>query len=498
MKLHINAAQVFSSVQLGHLLNSFANRRQEDPPALVIPDGALTTDYGNSYRFVYDNKEKVLYCEELNLWAIWTGSHWAMDSCGRILRLGAETSLNIMQEASREQTHNVKTELIKWSKQCQSPARINAMLKLAAPEMAISWSTMDTDPYLLNVKNGTIDLRTGVRLDHTPAHMNSKIANVEFDADAQCPRLISYLESAFPDVPEMIHYMQKVIGYNLTGDTKEKCFFIFWGPGGNNGKSVLINVLRHILGPYALQTPVSTLQNKKPGGNSNDIVRLKGARFVAASEIDPNQRYKFDEALLKMLTGNDPVAARALFKEYIEYYPEFKLFIGTNHMPEFNTKDTALMDRVMTIPFRQSFPRDHAGRDDTLLDQLKAEAPGILNWAIEGCLMWQREGLGVVPDEETFELPTNERLSAVDRFLRECCDFSEGLKQKCGDLYNAYAAWCSTQGILPVGNSTFSRHLKDPKGCHKLSSDKVGSKGVHWFSISLKAAVQGASDTTVA
>lgn len=479
---NLNFGQIFGTVRIDDL--NFNTEPQA--ASLRIPEGALTTDFGNSFRFIHNNRGKVLYCNELSRWAIWSGSYWAMDTCGRILRIGAETILNIMQEASGEPTHDVKTDLIRWSKQCQKPERVNAMLKFAAPEMAISWSTMDTDTFLLNVQNGTVDLHTGELLPHNPVHMNSKIAPIEYDPEARCPRLISFLESAFPDAPEMIHYMQKVIGYILTGDTKEKCFFIFWGPGGNNGKSVLINVLRFILGPYALQTPVSTLQNKRPGGNSNDIVRLKGARFVAASEIDPNQRYTFDEALLKMLTGNDPVAARELFKEFIEYYPEFKLFIGTNHLPKLNTKDTALMDRVMTIPFRQSFPRDHANRDDNLLNQLKAEASGILNWAIEGCLMWQREGLGAVPDDVAIEVVTDERLAAIDRFIQESCNFNEGLKQKCGDLYKAYVAWCSANETLPVGNGVFSRHIK---GRYNLSSGKVGSAGVHWFGISLNDSI---------
>ncbi|MDD2229636.1 MAG: phage/plasmid primase, P4 family [Candidatus Cloacimonetes bacterium] len=487
MKHHINIAQVFSCVQPGHLLNSFGNERQEQPANIVIPDAALTTDIGNSIRFINENRTTARYCIELNAWAIWTGSHWEIDPCDNKLTIGSDTVMNIMQEARAASTLEKQVELVRWCKQCQKPERVNAMLKFAAPKMAISWSTMDTDTYMLNVQNGTIDLRTGECLDHNPAHMNAKIAPVTYDPGAECPRLIQYLESAFPGNSEMIHYMQKVFGYILTGDTKEKCFFIFYGPGGNNGKSVLINVIRHILGEdYSFQTPVSTLQRKKPGGNSNDIVRLKGARFVAASEIDPKQRYQFDEALLKMLTGNDSVAARALFKEYIEYYPEFKLFIGTNTEPEFNTKDTALMDRVMKITFRVSFPRDHAERDNDLLANLKAEASGILNWAIEGCLLWQSEGLGAVPDEVAFELPTDESLAAIDRFLHESCDFQDGSMQKCGVLYERYSVWCSAHNMVPVGNAIFSRHIKDR---FKLSSRTYKNLGTHWFGILLKEAL---------
>jgi putative DNA primase/helicase len=271
MKPNINIAQIFSTVQPRCLLDTFASGSEEQPPALEIPDGALTTDYGNSFRFIHGNRGKVLYCDELNTWAIWSGTHWAMDTCGRILRIGAETARNIMLEARGE----LQLDLRKWSKQCQSPARINAMLKLAAPEMAISWGIMDTDPYLLNVQNGTINLRTGELLPHNPAHMNSKIADVEFKPEAACPRLLRYLDSAFPDNPEMIRYMQKVVGYVLTGDTREKCFFIFYGPGGNNGKSVLINVIRYILGPYALQTPVATLQSKKQGATAMILSGLR-------------------------------------------------------------------------------------------------------------------------------------------------------------------------------------------------------------------------------
>jgi putative DNA primase/helicase len=194
-----------------------------------------------------------------------------------------------------------------------------------------------------------------------------------------------------------------------------------------------------------------------------------------------------------MLTGNDPVAARELFKEFIEYYPEFKLFIGTNHLPEFNTQDEALMDRVMTIPFRVSFPREHADRDDNLLRDLKAEASGILNWAIEGCRIWQQEGLGAVPDTVEIELLGSDRLAAVDRFLLESCDFNEGAVQKCGVLYSAYSVWCSVQGIIPLGNSSFSRHIKKR---YSLSSGTIGSAGFHWSGLSLKE-TSSAIETTL-
>jgi len=494
MKQHINIPQIFSNVQPGYLLDTLANRRQEQNTTLVIPDGALTTDYGNSFRFVNDNSNNVRFCKELNTWSVWNDRYWEIDTCGRILRVGAETALRIQNEAGSDVSTEIKMELNKWSKQCQKPERVNAMLKFAAPELAISWSTMDTDPFLLNVQNGTIDLRTGQLLPHTSSHMNSKIAPIEYNPQAQCPRFLRFMASVFPDKPEMIHYMQKVIGYTLTGDTSEKCFFIFYGPGGNNGKSVLINIIRHILGAhYSVQTPTDTLMSKKPGGNSNDILRLKGSRFVAASELNSSSNLcKFDEAQLKMLTGNDPVAARALFKEFIEYYPEFKLFIGTNHKPVLNTDDDALMDRVMTIPFRVSFPRDHAERDDDLLNQLRAEASGILNWAVRGSMLWQQEGLGDVPDRVETEQPNTVRDATIDRFLHECCDFQEGSVQKCGVLHDTYKDWCSDLNILPVGNATFSKRLTNH---HKLDKDTISSDGTFWFGITLKEAV---TDTIVA
>lgn len=482
--MKVNIAQIFTSVMPGYVLSTMPARTENlSPVILEIPEGSLTTDYGNSFRFINEHRDNSRFNVELKVWLLWDGRRWEVDLCNRILRIGAETVRKILLEA-RASTLQDQKDLLTWSQTAQKPERINGMLKMAAPEMAVSWSQMDTDPMLLNVSNGTIDLRTGEIADHRPSHLNSKLAPVTYDPEAQCPRLISFLNSAFPGDPEMIHYMQKVFGYILTGDTKEKCFFIFYGPGGNNGKSVLINIIRHILGrDYAMQTPVDSLKVKKPGGNSNDLVRLKGARFVAASEIQAGTRYKFDEAQLKMLTGNDPVAARALFKEFIEYYPEFKLFIATNHMPEFNTDDTALMDRIMTIPFNVSFPREAEGRDEELLNQLKAEASGILNWAIQGCLLWQEEGLGAVPVRVELIATTNDRDAAIESFLQESCTFQADLTQKCGTLYSAYREWCLTHQIVPAGNGIVSRYIRDR---HKLSQGTVGSLGVHWFGLSLK------------
>lgn len=485
----INFQQVFGPTRMLGFV-SLADLGFEQAQTLQIPEISLTTNAGNSIRFINHNRNKAKYCSELKKWVIWNGKYWQVDADdNNKYTIGIDTVLSILTEANQASTPDKKMELLKWCKQSQTPSHINAMLTLAASRMTVSWSVMDTNAYMLNVQNGTIDLRTGELLPHNPSHMNSKIAPVKYNPKAECPRFIRFMQSAFRDAPEMIVYMQKVLGYVLTGDTSEKCFFIFYGPGGNNGKSVLINVIRHILGPdYSVQTPVATLLAKRPGGNSNDIVRMKGARFVAASETNPGKREKIDEAQLKMLTGNDPITARELFKEYIEYYPEFKLFIGTNHLPQLNVADDALMDRVMIIPFRVSFTRDHPERDDSLLDQLKAEASGILNWAIAGCLLWQHEGLGAVPDRVELEIqPLNVREASIDRFLRECCDFQEGATQKCGALYDTYNTWCTVLNIVPVGNGIFSRHLTEH---YALVNGKIGSTGFHWFGLTLKEGSQ--------
>ena len=262
-------------------------------------------------------------------------------------------------------------------------------MELAKFHLPVLPAAFDQPPWLLNVLNGTVDLHTGILHEHRREDLLTKLAPVVYDPDATCPRWEAFLMRIMGDNVELVAFLQRAAGYALTGDTREEVIFILYGTGAN-GKSTFLEVLRALLEDYARQADFTTFLARRSDGVRNDVARLAGARFVTAVEAASGRR--LDEALIKQLTGRDPVPARFLYQEYFEYYPEFKLFLATNHKPVIQGADEGIWRRIRLIPFAVTIPA--AEQDRTLRATLRSELPGILNWAIQGCLAWQREGLG--------------------------------------------------------------------------------------------------------
>jgi putative DNA primase/helicase len=294
---------------------------------------------------------------------------------------------------------------------------------------------LDAHPYLLNCQNGTVDLRTGTLLEHDRGHFLSKIVAYDYVESALCPRFLGTLDRSFPDNPEGIKFIQKTFGYSLTGDVSEKKIFIFWGATGNNGKTLLFNVIRGILGScFCIQLASESLVSGRMNAIRSDIAKLIGYRFVTASETD--KKYKFNEALIKLLTGGDAITARHPHEREIEFTPELKLFLGTNAKPEFTLSDRAMMSRVCIIPFHVSIPPHE--QDKQLTQRLIAEeAEGILAWAIEGARLWAEEGLGENPFDQDSAAVINPVIT-IDQFVKECCVMDPGARAKSSDLLQAF------------------------------------------------------------
>jgi putative DNA primase/helicase len=261
---------------------------------------------------------------------------------------------------------------------------------------------------------------------------------------------------------DLIKFLQKAVGYSLTGSTREQVIFMFDGSGAN-GKSTFITLVLSLLGDYAQQTPTETLLRKQ-GGIPNDIARLKGARFVAAVEAESGRQLA--EVLIKQLTGGDRITARFLYKELFEFEPTFKLFLAVNHKPNIKGTDHAIWRRVHVIPFKVTIPPEE--RDRNLGEKLKAEHPGILRWAVEGCLLWQKEGLGV---PESVTEATNDYRAEMDvivDFIAECCEIDPTAKTKFSDLYRRYIEWSNENGQLNVSAPEFGQRLME----HGFPSDR--------------------------
>jgi putative DNA primase/helicase len=253
----------------------------------------------------------------------------------------------------------------------------------------------------------------------------------------------------------MIEFLQRAVGYSLTGDTSEQCFFMPWG-SGQNGKSTMLDVLRTMLGDYAAQTPAETLMLKVGGGGiPNDLARLRGARFVTAVETDDGRRMA--EPLVKMLSGGDVITARFLHREFFEFKPTFKVWLATNHKPVIKGTDYAIWRRVRLIPFVVTVPE--AERDKKLTEKLLTELTGIFAWAVEGCRQWQRIGLAEPEPVTAATAGYREEMDPINDWISERCVVAEQLRGI--GLYTDYVEWARANGRHPLDGPAFSQRLEE-------------------------------------
>jgi putative DNA primase/helicase len=275
---------------------------------------------------------------------------------------------------------------------------------------------------------------------------------VEYDKNAVCPTWDRFLIRITDNNQGLISYIQGTIGYALTGSTREQCMFILWGEG-QNGKTTLLETIKTVYGDYATQMPTDTLMVRRAGGIPNDVARLTGVRLVSASETSATGR--LDEELVKRLTGEDTVTARFLYREYFEFQPQFKIFLACNHKPVIVGDDFAIWRRVRLIPFTVRISESE--KDKELLRKLRTELPGILRWAVKGCLAWQREGLGEPPEVCSAVEDYRREMDAIGEFLTESCVCRPGASVGATPLYEVYCGWCKRNGEVPQTRTAFGR-----------------------------------------
>lgn len=440
------------------------------------------TDYGNAERLVDRHGLDLRYCEKLGGWYVWDGSRWMLDETGEIIRRAKETVRRIRKEALSiqaitEEQEKLKEALIKHAKTSESRNRINNMIDLAKSEPGIPafHSQFDASPWLLTVKNGTINLKTGQLQPHRREDLITKMAPVEYDPRAACPRWMAFLDEIMAGDKELIEFLQKAVGYSLTGSTSEQVMFFLYG-GGANGKSTFLNIIQDMMGDYSQQAPASLLMAKANDGVPNDIARLKGARFVATIETEDGKRMA--EALVKQVTGGDTITARFLRQEFFEFKPECKVFLCSNHKPIINGTDYAIWRRIHLIPFEVQIPPEK--RDKQLPEKLREELPGILRWAVEGCLKWQQEGLKppakVVAATEEYK----EEMDSLGAFIVDCCVKHWSAKVSPTSLYNSYREWCEENGERAMNQRMFNKRLKE-RGFNQART----GQGRYWSGIGL-------------
>lgn len=428
----------------------------------AAPDGFSMTDLGNAERFIHAHGANLRFNVSSGHWLAWTGKAWRQDDSGKVHRLARGVIRQLYPLLVKCQTTAEREALYSHAKRSESAGRLEAMLNLArfCEGVPVTANRLDADHWLLNCPNGTLDLRTGGLREHRQADLITKLSPVCYDPDAKAFRWERFLDEVFAGNRELVGFTKRMAGYCLTGNTDEQAFFILQGKG-SNGKGVFSETLRYILGDYAANAPVTTFTDRRD--NTFDLPALAGARLVTASEGE--DRTSFNESLVKALTGQDPITCCYKFRDFFTYTPSFKIVIGTNEVPRIRSQNYAMKRRVKLLPFRVRFHYEHEQqapvRDEGLADRLKAEAEGILAWAVQGCIEWQSSGLGM-PDSMIREVDSLfESMDPLLDFVEECCELHPRHEVETAELFRAYSDWCEVNKQKPAFRrpSDFSRSL---------------------------------------
>jgi putative DNA primase/helicase len=413
-------------------------------------------------------RERVLYVPQWG-WLVWDGRRWTLDAGGhRVATMAAdELPLHFARLAVSAKDSAERREALRAALKAMSRHRISAALELAKGWLLAEPSDFDRDPFLLNVLNGTLDLRTGELRPHDPADRLTKLAPVVYDPGATAPTWERFLSEVFLGDRELIGYVQRALGYSITGDTREEVVFICYGTG-RNGKSVLLETIVSILGDYARAVPQDLIlaRGEREDTHPAVLAELVGVRMALIVETEEDRR--LNAARLKGLSGQDTLTARHLYRPYFNFRPQAKLWLRTNYKPRVSDHTPAMWERLRLIPFRAYFPPER--RDKTLRAKLLAEASGILNWLLAGVREWLRSGLrepdAVLEATESYR----QEQDLIGQWLSERCVVDPKAVTAFKELFEDYQAWCRELGEQPVSARRFAASLEE-RGFDKTTLD---------------------------
>lgn len=410
---------------------------QEPAPAIR---GFTLSEMGNAERLIAAHGDEILYCYDFHKWLAWDGRRWATDNAGRVHRLAKQTVKAIYGEAEDIIDDKERRALASHALRSESAKAITGMLTHAQSDRPVTPDELDSEAtdWLLNCANGTLDLRTGARRDADPADRITRRSPASYDAKATCPTWLAFLDRVMGGDQELVTFLQRAIGYSLTGSSREHVMFILYG-AGMNGKTTFLDTIAAVLGDYASIAAPSTFMVKHGDGVPNDLAALKGARFVSAAETGDGQR--LDEPLIKRATS-EVLTARFMRGEYFDIRPTLKVWLATNHKPVIRGTDYAIWRRIRLIPFTVTIDKP----DKEMARKLRAEAAGILAWAVRGCLDWQREGLSEAQAVTIATATYRAEMDTLAAFIDEVCVSGPGYKVSAAQLYSAYEAWAKANG----------------------------------------------------
>jgi len=436
------------------------------------------TDTTNAYRLLTEHGKDIRYNQLWKKWLVWNGKQWELDDGYLIHDKGLKIVRGIYNELLKTADYKERIEIEKYAMQSEAVRRRKALIEAASwiPELNIKTDNLDNNSWLLNVGNGTVDLKKGVLNPHRQDDYITKIANVEYDANADCPVWKKFIMEIMNYNNELIRYIQTAVGWAVTGDTSEQSMFILYGTGAN-GKSTFLNTIMNLLGDYSIATPTETFMKRNGEQIGNDIARLRGTRFVTTTEAEQGRR--LSEPLIKQITGNDRMTARFLYGEFFNFVPTFKIFMASNHKPVIKGTDYGIWRRIKLIPFTTRIPEDK--QDKHLEKKLMLESSGILNWIIEGAVRWCNEGLNT---PSIITAATDEyrgEMDVIGNFIKEQCIIKPEGSIKAREFFKCYQDWCVEHNEHAVSERFLGLRLKELGLTQKRNAD-----GRYWIGVQIR------------
>jgi putative DNA primase/helicase len=469
--LGVNTARKIAEwLDIGAINTDVIEAEDMSPAVFTVTNVDGITEEKMAEAFTRWAKKRAVYVHEKKQWYLWDGLVWKPDPSNAVRLLVSE----FVSAAHDAQKHNRRFE--DALRRFENLSKIKNTLELAQPRLAKSITEFDTDPMLFAAGNTWIDLKTGQPVTPKANTLVSLQSSVRYDPEADCPLFKSFLNEIFLDNDALVKFVQRTVGYSLTGRIEEQCFFPMNGDGAN-GKSTLLNILSRLLGDYSKAAATATLMANQRQGVGDDLMYLAGARMITISETDRNQ--SLAEAKLKQMTGGDEITARVLWGSYTTFKIVGKIFVATNNLPKVNGRDHGIFRRFQIVPFNRTF-QSHE-QDKALPDKLEAELSGILNWALRGCLNWQEQGLNppqIVKDQLDHY---QQDMDTVAKFVDAQLVLDPASKIQSSELYQEYRSWCQRMGYSQQDDKQFKASMLTIEGIRD-GRTKVGRHfaGVHY------------------
>jgi len=445
---HHITTQPSRSVKIGTLIQLARDGGWRFPsPPPKVRRTYIDNDTGRADRWIDAHHEDVRWIVEMKAWMVWGGNVWQEDGEKKVREMAKDDARKMMEESFSHPGTAERKVVMERARKMGDSSAINSMLELANsdPKVVLRKKHLNANPYLLGVKNGVLDLRTHSLRSGGRADLITKTAGVEFDPNAVCPRWESFLDEVMGGDEKLVAYLQRLVGYGLTGEVTEHLFPFLYG-GGKNGKSTFIETLFWLMGDYALKAQAELTMEDKRGGNAESIIaQLHGIRCVVGSEVDAGG--KLAEGRLKNITGGDQMTGRALYGAPFSFAPSHLLWGFGNHKPIISGTDLGVWRRLKLIPFLVTIPPEK--RDARLGEKLRAEGSGILNWALKGLKMWEEIGMEMDEPKAVKEAVKAYRTAEdeLGGFIDAALEKAGGFEMSGAEVYRIYKLWAEEEGI---------------------------------------------------